>query len=245
MSSSVKPERYPPTQEEEEDYVPLPLLRVLLLDDNHSVRQSLGDDLRDDGYVVNCAETTAEALRFLREHPYQVIFVDVNLLPYDPPGDLFIIDNQHLMAGATVVAITAQDILQKIGHARQVNLTKIGVRILTKGSPHFSDELRAIVGEKMRSIRAQLLNFRDRLYGVSPEADPPPSQEQQLLDSLREFLVDWLRTRKNSDKRNIYYGGKLLSMDEIAGEIESGTEIGRAHVKMIVSLFKRVMGAQG
>lgn len=244
MSSGLKLKRYPPTREDREDFVPLPLLRVLLLDDDGPVRQSLADDLKEAGCVVDDAERTDEATRLLQEHAYQVVFVDINLLPFDIPGDLFIFKHRGLMLGATVVAITAQDILQKIGYERQNDLNKLGVMILTKGTPSFSDEMEGIVADKMRAIRVEMLALRDHLYGITKEHPAPPSDEQLLLDSLREFLVDWLRTRKVSDKRAIYYGGKMLSMNEIAGEIDNNTEIGRDHVQMLVSLFKRVMGVQ-
>lgn len=229
--------------EDKDDYVPLPLLRVLLLDDDEAVRRSLGGDLEDAGYEVDCAESTDEALRFLGKHAYQVIFVDINLLPFDIPGDQFIIRHRELMTGATVVAITAQDVLQKIGHERQKDLENVGVRILTKGTLSFPEEMRRIVADRMSEIRDEMIAFRDRLYGITREPATPPSQEQQLLDSLREFLVEWLKTRKNSDKRAIYFGGRMMSMNEIAGEVDDDSEIGRDHVQMLVSLFKRIMGA--
>jgi two-component system nitrogen regulation response regulator NtrX len=51
--------------------------RVLVVDDEDGVRASLGGVLRDEGYVVDLAESGERCLEMVRRHPYHAVLLDV------------------------------------------------------------------------------------------------------------------------------------------------------------------------
>ena len=51
--------------------------RVLVVDDEEGVRATLGDVLRDEGYVVDAAESGERGLEMARRHPYHAVLLDV------------------------------------------------------------------------------------------------------------------------------------------------------------------------
>jgi DNA-binding NtrC family response regulator len=53
--------------------------RILVVDDELIVRESLGKWFREDGYQVDCVESAAEALRHLQGSRYDVIILDLKM----------------------------------------------------------------------------------------------------------------------------------------------------------------------
>lgn len=53
--------------------------RVLIADDQENMRLTLADILEDEGYEVATAETGERAIEMFREHPYDVILMDVRM----------------------------------------------------------------------------------------------------------------------------------------------------------------------
>ncbi|HYV18643.1 MAG TPA: sigma-54 dependent transcriptional regulator [Verrucomicrobiae bacterium] len=51
--------------------------RVLVVDDEEGVRATLGGVLRDEGYVVDAAESGERGLEMARRHPYHAVLLDV------------------------------------------------------------------------------------------------------------------------------------------------------------------------
>jgi two-component system nitrogen regulation response regulator NtrX len=51
--------------------------RVLVVDDEEGVRATLGGVLRDEGYVVDAAESGERGLDMVRRHPYHAVLLDV------------------------------------------------------------------------------------------------------------------------------------------------------------------------
>lgn len=54
-------------------------MKILIIDDERSVRGSLGEILRDEGYEVEVAETGAEGIEKVDKHHFDVIFCDIKM----------------------------------------------------------------------------------------------------------------------------------------------------------------------
>ena len=53
--------------------------RILIVDDEASIRLLYSQELNDEGYEVDAAGTIAEALALLKEHTYAVVLLDIKL----------------------------------------------------------------------------------------------------------------------------------------------------------------------
>lgn len=60
--------------------------RILVVDDDENLRKVLADILRQDGYVVDCAQDGADALARLEEHRYALILSDLTMPGLDGPA---------------------------------------------------------------------------------------------------------------------------------------------------------------
>ncbi len=57
--------------------------RVLVIDDERRVRETLSEILSDEGYAVTSVETGAEGLRRIVEERFDLVFLDVWLKDRD------------------------------------------------------------------------------------------------------------------------------------------------------------------
>lgn len=55
------------------------MTRILIVDDEASIRLLYSQELRDEGYEVDAAGTIAEALEFLKVNSYAVALLDIKL----------------------------------------------------------------------------------------------------------------------------------------------------------------------
>lgn len=235
--------------------VPLPPPKVLVLDDDVDVRNSLNEDFTARGIDPDCVATTSEAKSLLTPgHGYKVIFVDIKLGEDDISGDSFIFENLKLMGGAKVAAITAEFYFQDMERERYARLIRAQVDIIPKRRG-FSAKLIQVVEEVIEEEKRQMLPVIKSLMrgepapALTPAPTPPtpPTPEQPsgfpkgFVAMLEQLLLDWLKSRTYPDKKRILHGGKLYSYNDIADEIEQGTELGQAHLKMMASLFMRTL----
>jgi DNA-binding NtrC family response regulator len=80
--------------------------KILVVDDEVAMRESLAAWLREDGYAVDTAASGREAVEMARSSPYDIYFLDLKM----PPGISGIetmIEIRKLQPEATVVIITA------------------------------------------------------------------------------------------------------------------------------------------
>ncbi|ROQ91095.1 sigma-54-dependent transcriptional regulator [Desulfosoma caldarium] len=57
--------------------------RILVVDDERSMREFLEIMLQKDGYAVRCAASGTEALNLLREQPFDLVITDIRMKPVD------------------------------------------------------------------------------------------------------------------------------------------------------------------
>jgi CheY-like chemotaxis protein len=57
----------------------MPARRILIVDDEHSIRESLAEFLRDFGMTVATAVSGPEALNLLRQDPFDLLIADLRL----------------------------------------------------------------------------------------------------------------------------------------------------------------------
>jgi CheY-like chemotaxis protein len=229
--------------------VPMPPPRILLLDDDITIRQTFSEDFTAWGFVSDCVATTSEAKSLLTTaRPYNVIFVDIKLRDGDMSGDAFILENRKLMGNAKVAAITAEFFFQDMEHERYADLIQANIEIIPKRKnfkAKLIETIESVVAEEKQRMLLKIENF----LGGAPENAPiplkaparPTGLPHGFVMMLEQILLDWLKSREQPDKKRILHGGELYSYNDIASEIEGGTELGQVHLKMMASLFMRTM----
>lgn len=227
--------RFVEALEEEGKLAKKDIIRILVVDDEEGFRQSTKDNFEQLGYSVDEAATPEQAKSLLEKRQYQIVIADINFDPPHKSGDQFIIENIELMRRAKKIAITGQgtELIK-----RKAELKNLGVIILEKGD--HGDELEQITEEKFLE-RKNAINeeLRQHLDSLIDDEDPLPGGIIEAATDLRQMLINYLKSRENPDMQSILYGGRAYSTNEIAREIEKDSEIGQAHLKMMVKLFSK------
>jgi len=116
--------------------------RLLVLDDDRIILQSLGQFLRREGYDVHTTDSADEALAHLESQPVQILLADVNM-PGIRPAE-FLRDVRRRFAHVVVIVITGYGSIEGA-----VEATKMGAfDYLTK--PIVDEEIRVVVEKAVR-----------------------------------------------------------------------------------------------
>jgi DNA-binding NtrC family response regulator len=153
--------------------------RILIVDDEYSVRDSLSSWFRKDGHMVEVAENANEALRSMQEHEFDVMLVDIKM-----PG----MDGLELQAriheidpAVAVIMITAFASVETAVQA----LKQGAFDYVTK--PIDPDELSHLVKRALeqRRLAAENVQLRDTIEGLvavdTIVGDSPPMQRVMEL----------------------------------------------------------------
>src|SRR3954467_2591030 len=125
--------------------------RLLVLDEDRIILQSLGQFLRREGYDVRTTDSPEDALGILEPNPTELLLADVNM-PGIKPAD-FLRDIRKRFPHVVVVVITGYGSIEGA-----VEATKIGAfDYLTK--PIVDDEIRVVVE---KAVRQQSLLFENQ-----------------------------------------------------------------------------------
>ncbi len=144
---------------------PLGPMRILIVDDETIVRDSLGAWFRQDGHAVDLAEGAKDALRLVSANRYDIAFLDIKMPGMDG------LELQTRLATAdpelTIVLMTAYASVETAVNAMKAGAYDYIVK------PFDPDDLSLLVrrAAEHRSLRAENLRLKQSLDSV---AGPPP-----------------------------------------------------------------------
>jgi DNA-binding NtrC family response regulator len=156
-------------------------LRILVVDDEAIVRDSLGGWLRQDGHEVKTAESAKEALRLAAEGGFDLALLDIKM----PGMDGLELQSRLSSAapGLTVVMMTAYASVDTAVQAMKAGAYDYIVK------PFDPDDLSMLIrraGEH-RSLRAENLRLRESLEQVT--APPPLLGESLGMRRVQELIT--------------------------------------------------------
>lgn len=231
-------------------------VRILVIDDNKDFRQNIKEYLEEN---ANCSITLASTLdagyKYLNDKDFDMIIADVDFKS-TLKGDKFIIDNKDIIGQSKVVVATAQG-LNIVDNYKE--LIELGYKVLEKSNADFTDQINetAIEAANMRreSIENAFKHTSETMIGnpsvvsVSfvPESTILEEKDEDTITSpvtkyltqeLNDTLILWLKGRSNPDKPIFAIGSKVFTANELALQVQQGTEIGMALMKSFVQEFK-------
>ena len=226
------------------------LVKVLVADDLADVRDSWQGLFIDKGFKVDAAATLEEAGRFLRTQSYDVVVSDIGFEGETKTGDEFIIDNYELMRHASIVAITGlgrdrikfRDQLDKLsnvvilekGGDQALRLLEIADKKLDQRKQQVEQGLKDIARQPNFPQQDALMDRPSKIISFNNSS----KLSEYMLERLQQTLVKYFRTRKKADEKSILYGNRAFSPNDLAGEVENGTDIGREHLETMIELFE-------
>ncbi|MGW2331193.1 response regulator transcription factor [Streptomyces sp. NPDC001700] len=159
--------------------------RILVVDDEPSVREAIGRALRSEGYEVDTAGDGLAALRRIDEEPPDLVLLDVTM----PGLDGLAVARRVRASGRTVpiMMVTGRD---SVGD-RIVGLDNGADDYLTK--PFACDELLARVRALLRRGRA--------LVPLRPAPTPPPAPDARL--AFADMTLDTLTRQVTRSGRQL------------------------------------------
>jgi two-component system nitrogen regulation response regulator NtrX len=158
--------------------------RVLVIDDEKSIRETLSQILADEGYAVTAIESGEEGLRRLREENFDLAFLDVWLRDRDGLSVLEAADGR--LSEIPVVMIS--------GHAN----VETAVRAVRLGAYDFLEKplslqrviLTAQKAIERRDLLAQVASFRGRSDTEATLLGEAPAMEQLRREIARVASTD-------------------------------------------------------
>lgn len=119
--------------------------RILIADDDESLRWVLKRSLSERGYTVTCAKDGVEALRFIKESPFALCLLDIKMPGI---GGLEVLKQiMEIERGMPVIIITAQDTMKNA-----IEAMKMGAFDYIN-KPFDLDELEIVVDKAIESYR--------------------------------------------------------------------------------------------
>ncbi len=186
-------------------------LRILVVDDEVIVRESLGAWFRQDGHLVDTAESAREALRLHANAPHDVAFLDVKM-----PG-LDGLELQQRLAAVdpelTIVLMTAYASVETAVKAMKAGAYDYVVK------PFDPDELSLLVrrAAEHRSLRAENRRLRQHL-----EAATAPPEIVGVSPAMQRVL-EACRTVAPSDATVLLQGESGTGKELLARAIHAGS----------------------
>jgi CheY-like chemotaxis protein len=228
------------------------LVRVLLVDDDRSFQNRMGDFFESLNCKVEVASSPEEA-RTMLSRAYEMVIADVNFDTSSVKGDRFVLDNQRSFGPAKVVVLTGQG-LDTIDKFKK--LKRRGIDIFEKSDDDLVQNLEAMAQKKFEEREANFVkSVTDSITStlgqkaaaatavkMAPIPAPGFDPVAALQAELGEMLAQWLESRTHRDVSVLAFGTKVLTANEMIAEIRSNSEIGRAHIRMLVSEIKHCLG---
>ncbi len=232
------------------------LVRVLVIDDEETFREQMKEFFESLNCMVDAASSPEQARSLVERNTYEIVIADVNFDTSKIRGDRFVLDNERRLGRAKVIVVTGQglDTIEKFN-----KLEKRGIDVFDKGDDRLDKSLEAIAQQKLEEREAALLNslkqsISSSLGGnaagaaaVKMAVVPSPALDMsaQLQEELKQILISWLKTRSDRDTPVLAFGSKVLTANEMIEQIHGNSEIGLAHVRMLVSEIRNCLGLVG
>jgi CheY-like chemotaxis protein len=146
--------------------------RVLVVDDEPTIRELTSEALRESGYRVDAAINGADALRIMQRNRPDAIVLDLMMPQLDAQGFIEVVRLNPRFASIPVLVVTA-------AYAAQDAAERLGARACL-AKPFELDELAALVG--------QLVG--DRVLDHVVETEKPPAADTRPFAAERFGLPD-------------------------------------------------------
>jgi response regulator RpfG family c-di-GMP phosphodiesterase len=187
------------------------MTNVLIVDDEKSIRITLGEFLRREGYVVFTAENADAAAELLREPPVDVILSDI-IMPRRPGTSLLrmirdvypdiqviMITGEPTVATAVeAVRYAARDYLAKpidrdelikaVRHAAEFKQLLDEKRSLEQHIREHNENLERIVEERTKKLRQAMTNTVYAASAMIELRDPYPAGHQRRVGDLARAI---------------------------------------------------------
>ena len=149
---------------------PLRVMKVLIIDDERAIRNSLGEILTDEGYEVDTAEDGASGLQQVEKEKYDVIFCDIKM-----PG----MDGVEVLGKLTEMGLDSAVVMIS-GHAdieTAVECIKMGAFDFVQKPLDLNRILITIKNASERvSLTSQNKALKKKVYGADMIGESAPMQ---------------------------------------------------------------------
>lgn len=227
---------------------------ILIVDDDETFLEGSRDYFSTCGCDVDTARTPEEAKKILQregENKYQLIVTDYDFGGLSKiKGDKFIRENRHLLGKTKTVIISGaagmtDEIRKKLREADALFLEKNPVlKTRLKEITQEENEKLAINLERVvkKEVAPRIEKITGRAVDIKVVTTSPSHIKHPVydlaVDSLKQTLIKWLKTRGELDEPVLAYGKNIYSANDMIKQVEAETEVGLEHVRMMLDEFE-------
>lgn len=222
---------------------PIPISRVLVVDDEKSIRLTLSEMLKRNGYTAEIAEDVPSALKKLDEQEFDIIMTDIVMpkmsglellksirehchsiqilvMTGDPSVETA---SQALHHGANdylIKPIVKEDLLKAVGHAAQIKQLSDQKKRLELENQLYQKNLEQIIEQKTLDLQNTMESIISLLSTVVEVRDPYTAGHQRRVGNLSAAIA-----RKMSLEEDVVQMLRIIGYIHDIGKIEVPAEI--------------------
>jgi WD40 repeat protein len=156
--------------------------RVLIIDDDEVVRQSLAKHLRSEGVLVDVAASPEQALELLKHHQYQVVTTDIYHDNSSISGDEFILQNIEQLKKSAVMILTA---FRSTDIERLAELNKLNIPVFEKENSDSQLRFVEIIKQKLSEPK---IDDEALTVSADPELESKPDDSSPNVPAGFELI---------------------------------------------------------
>jgi CheY-like chemotaxis protein len=213
-------------------------VHALLVDDDEDWTEATKELLEGEGIgPIVFARSAEEASLKLKEREYQLVLVDRNLEQAriwgrrPAQGDEWLLSSLPQIGTRSVAALVT-------AYPRQIRyreaLERQGVKIVIKSSVEEIKDLQGLAATARAS-------HESRQRAERP-GELSTSIGERVGKAAAQLFTEWLETRPNKDEKATWIGNRLLSFEDLANEIQAGTDLGSEVLEMFIEHVRLRIG---
>jgi CheY-like chemotaxis protein len=211
---------------------PNELFRILYVEDSEDVRTGICEIFESEGYGIDAVPTPSEAVALLEPDKYQLVIVDISFAPPNISGDEFVLKNKDMFESAKKVAFT--------GYAGKIKYNDLFNEVIVKGKNQtLFDFAQKLYIERELELTEKIEDSAKSLLEGDLISVGNYQVAEEKIRRLQTKLISELEKVKNKDKILVSYEGQGYSAKNLIDEIKKGSELGKAHIGMMLDLVEK------
>lgn len=207
------------------------LFRVLYVEDEEVIRTGIEARFKDEGLNIDVVPFPSDAAELLEPDKYHLLIMDILFDFPNISGDEFVFKNQDVLENVIKVAFT--------GNAGKIKYNNLFDEVIPKGkNQQLVDFATRLFEERETEFKTTLKDSANNFLQGNVINIGNYQIAEEKIKRLQEKLISELEKVGDRQKKLVTYKGESYSAKRLIEEIKKGSEVGQAHIGMMMDLME-------